>query len=286
MAPFKSVAVAGKGQLGNFVVSELVNAGFQVTILTRSSSKLEDVPAGVNAAEVDYDSVSSIADALRGHDVLIATLAMDAISVQYNLLNAAIEAGVKRFIPSEYSGITLHPTTASLPPLAPVMDVQKAVKLAAEEGKIEYTIIAPGGFLNLMFNQPILLDWEHHVVYLYDGGDSKVSVSRLSTIAKAIRAVLEKGDEYKNKTVKVHDGTVTQRQLLAIAREEQPGVAWNETFVDVDAMVEDALKKLAEGQGTPEIVGGMMVGKSMSKVEPLAWSENELENARLGLRVN
>jgi hypothetical protein len=272
-----------KGQLGSFVVSQLATAGYTVTVLTRSIDKLGPLPSGVTGVEVDYSSVPSLTTALKGKDVLIATLAMDAISFQFPLLEAAIAAGVKRYIPSEYSGITLDPVAKQMPPLKLVMDAQKAALDAAEEGKIEYTIIAPGGFLNLMLNAPIVLDWEHATARLYDGGESKMSVSRLSTVAKAIRSVLDKGDQYKNKIVKVHDGIITQAKTLAIAKQEKPETKWTEIHVDTVPFVEDGLKKLADGEASPELVAAVVLAKSFGNDVRFWWNEEELDNKDLGI---
>lgn len=264
-------------------MSELSNSGFQVTVLTRSKNNPKDVPAGVKVAEVDYSSIPELTEALKGHDVLIATLAQDALSVQYNLLEAGIAAGVKRFIPSEYSGNTLDATFASLPPVTLLNEIREAYTNAGAEGKIEYTIIAPGGFLNLMLNPPVMLDWENHTAYLYDGGKSKASISRLSTVASAIRAVLQKGDKYKNRVVRVHDGLISQAQLLEIAKQEQPSVKWTEVQLDAKAVIDDGLKKLAEGNTTPEVVGAMLIASSLSEKVHFGWTDEELENEALGI---
>jgi hypothetical protein len=264
-------------------VSELNRAGFQVTVLTRSKNNPKDVPAGVRVAEVDYTSVAGLTGALKGHDVLVATLAQDALSIQYKLLEAGIAAGVKRFIPSEYSGNTLDPTFSQLPPVTLLNEIRRTYTNAGAEGKIEYTIIAPGGFLNLMLNPPVMLDWENHTAYLYDGGKSKASISRLSTVAVAIRAVLEKGDAYKNKVVRVHDGLISQLQLLDIAKQEQPDVKWTEVQLDSSTVIDDGLKKLAEGNATPEVIGAMLIASTLSEKVHFGWTNEELENEALGI---
>lgn len=241
------------------------------------------MPAGVHVAEVDYSSVPNLTEALEGQDVLIATLEIDAISVQYNLLEAAIQAGVRRYVPSEYSGNVLDPNFAKLPPVALLVDIQNKVKAAAAEGKIGYTIFAPGGFLNLMLNPPVMLDWDNRTAHLYDGGKSKLSVSRLSTVAKGIRAALEKGDLYENKAVKFHDGLVSQEQVLEIAKKERPDVKWTEIQLDATVVVDDALKKVAEGNATPEVFGAMLIASTFSDKVHFGWTEEELENDALGI---
>lgn len=131
-------------------MQELVKAGFKTTVLTRSKASLKNMPSGVNVVEVDYNSQSSLVNAVRGNEVLIATLKMDVIlDVQPSLIEAAITAGVKRYIPSEYSGITLDPGSRGLPLLKGIVDQQELIKQKAAEGAFEYTIFAPGGWPNV-----------------------------------------------------------------------------------------------------------------------------------------
>jgi hypothetical protein len=97
--------------------------------------------------------------------------------------------------------------------------------------------------------------------------------------------VLQKGDEaYQNEILKIHDGVVTQRQLLDVAKQANPGQEWKEVGVDVEQLVNDALQKLAEGKGTPEVIGAMLVAATLSKKVHFGWSEEELENERLGIK--
>lgn len=177
--------------------------------------------------------------------------------------------------------MSLHPSTSWLLPYAPIVDIQRAVQKAAHEGKIEYTIIAPGGFLNVMFNTPHMLDWEAKRVRMYDGGENKMSISRLSTIAQAIVGAIGKGEEYINKIVKVHDCIVTQKQLLAMTKSQDQGAQWEESHVDVDAFISELLEIRVREGDTPDLIGKMLVSKAMSKNEPLFW--DEVENARLGI---
>lgn len=53
---------------------------------------------------MDYSDHSALVDALRGHDALVITIG-DVVNLVKNtkaLVEAAIDAGIKRVIPSEY----------------------------------------------------------------------------------------------------------------------------------------------------------------------------------------
>ncbi|EGO02740.1 hypothetical protein SERLA73DRAFT_176089 [Serpula lacrymans var. lacrymans S7.3] len=102
--PYKSFAVVGAGPtLGVLIVSALLARNVPVIVLIRPSSTRE-LPAGAQVVPVDYTDVSAVASALRDHnvDVLVSTLAFAGLSAQTPLADAAKEAGVKLFVPSEF----------------------------------------------------------------------------------------------------------------------------------------------------------------------------------------
>lgn len=71
--PLQSVAVAGAtGNTGPTVVKALIDAGFKVTALTRSASKIQAIAGlDINIVEVDYLSHESLVSALQGIDAVV-----------------------------------------------------------------------------------------------------------------------------------------------------------------------------------------------------------------------
>lgn len=92
----------GTGSLGKYIVQELVDQGFQVSVLSRGSGS-ESVPRGVTVKAVDYDDVESLKSALAGEDAVVSAIATGAVGgQQQRLADAAFAVGIKRFIPSEF----------------------------------------------------------------------------------------------------------------------------------------------------------------------------------------
>lgn len=102
---FKNIILFGAGgsTIGPHILQALVEDGsFNVTVLARASSKTV-LPDSVNVARISDDFPHhDLIEALKNQDVLIATTGLAAHHIQYKLIDAAIEAGVKRFIPSEW----------------------------------------------------------------------------------------------------------------------------------------------------------------------------------------
>ncbi|KAJ1563492.1 hypothetical protein HK405_001837, partial [Cladochytrium tenue] len=92
--PIAKVALAGaSGSLGSAVLNQLVEAGFQVSALTRTSGKVAPRP-NVTEVVVDFDGpLDALTDALRGHDAVVAaTGSHTSLAAQLALVEAAAAA--------------------------------------------------------------------------------------------------------------------------------------------------------------------------------------------------
>ncbi|KFY10925.1 hypothetical protein V491_07404, partial [Pseudogymnoascus sp. VKM F-3775] len=130
MAPvkvIKNVAVAAaSGNLGPSILKALVDSNlFSITVLTRPSSN-HKFPPSVTVLPVDYSSTTSLTSALTGQDAVIALFGAETLTLQLPLLDAAIAAGVTRFIPSEFGSDTLNEHVKGLPVFAKKIEVQTA----------------------------------------------------------------------------------------------------------------------------------------------------------------
>lgn len=72
-----------------------------MTAFAREGSESK-FPADVTVKRVDYQSVESLTSALDGQDAVVSTIATVAVGGQTTLVDAAISAKVRRFIPSEF----------------------------------------------------------------------------------------------------------------------------------------------------------------------------------------
>jgi uncharacterized protein YbjT (DUF2867 family) len=77
---------------------------------------------------VDYSNKQSVKDALAGVDVVICTISTSAIGVQVGIAEAAKEAGIKLFVPSEFGG-TAEGTPSFFNTKASVRDQLRAMSL-------------------------------------------------------------------------------------------------------------------------------------------------------------
>ncbi|KAK2796306.1 hypothetical protein FQN50_009597 [Emmonsiellopsis sp. PD_5] len=217
----KRVALAGAtGNLGPSVLDELLNAGFNVTVLTRNGSNHKfDTRAKV--AKVNYDSIGSLKSALAGHDALVNTLGTIGRDVHLRLIDAAVAAGVSRILPSEFGSDTTNPKASKLPVYADKVAVQEHLKKIARETDTSYTFVINGPFLDWGLKVKFLLGTNGQTE-LYDGGNSKFSTTTLRGAGRAVVGVLRNLEETKNRTVYVEEANLSQRRLLDYIDREVP----------------------------------------------------------------
>jgi saccharopine dehydrogenase-like NADP-dependent oxidoreductase len=115
----KVIIVGATGNLGPHLVSAIdSDPHFQVSILSRDSSDCSKFPQHIPVHRVDnYDaSDTKLVQILTGQDVIISAIATQAVLQQKAIINAAVKAGVKHFVPSEYGHDTRNERAAQLLP--------------------------------------------------------------------------------------------------------------------------------------------------------------------------
>jgi uncharacterized protein YbjT (DUF2867 family) len=104
MSAYKSFAVIGAGTLGLPIVSAIASKNVPVVLLSRPGSSTKTAPSGVPVVQVDYNDAAAVANVFKQHrvDVVLSTIATEALAAQRPLVDAAKLAGIKLFVPSEY----------------------------------------------------------------------------------------------------------------------------------------------------------------------------------------
>jgi uncharacterized protein YbjT (DUF2867 family) len=280
---YQNIAIAGAtGNLGPTIVQSLVDANFNVTILSQSG-KTSNLPSAAKTIKVDYSSQDSLTNALKNQDVFISTIPQH--DTQPALIDAAIAAGVKRFIPSEFgSNISGNAKTAALPVFKGKGITQEYLKQKASE--ISYTLIVTGLFLDWGMQVGVSINLKGGPTRVFDGGDDKHSTTLLSDIGKAVVGVLKHPEETKNRAIYVQSAAVSQNELIEIAQKAKPGVKIERQEASIKQLVEDSHKQLKQGgdQIDSAMFGFIVVSVfGNSKEYGNEWSEKN-DNELLGIK--
>jgi nucleoside-diphosphate-sugar epimerase len=186
----RTIVVAGAtGNLGGRIARELLAQEAQVRAIVRHGSAPERVEAlrraGASIVAVDFNNLSEIAGACHGGSCVVSALSglREAIvDAQTSLLEAAVKAGVTRFIPSDYAiDFTKLPfgTNRNL-------DLRKEFLERLNKAPIAATSILNGMFADLLTGEaPMILFRFKRVVY-YENANQLLDFTTMDNSARFI----------------------------------------------------------------------------------------------------
>ncbi|KLJ10722.1 hypothetical protein EMPG_13916 [Blastomyces silverae] len=247
----KNVIVSSaSGKIGSAIVSALLNSphGYSVSTLSREGSSYIP-PAGVTSIKSDYTH-DSLVKSLKGQDVVVSAIGGAAVLEQIKIIDAAIEVGVKRFVPSDFGSDTrIKHSHLRVPFFAMKYQVMKY--LEERQDKIEWTVFLSGPLLDETLKGGFLgFDIANKTTTFWDERYKNVrfSTARLTLVADAVAQALSPAISPKtaNQLLAIHDDTVTYAELLK-ALEAATGSPWPLNHADLDELVEEGKLKAAKG---------------------------------------
>jgi len=176
----------------------------------------------------DY-SPASLISAFKGQDAVVSVIGAAGLDEEIKIIDAAVKAGVKRFLPSEYGMNSLNENGAKLIP-AFAGKVKTNAFLREQEAKgLSWTAILSGSLFD--WGAPIGLagfSINTKEALILNGGNQRFSSSNLSQIGNAVVAVLSKPEETANQFLYIDSFTATQNEILA-EFEKATGEKWKVT---------------------------------------------------------
>lgn len=215
------IVVAGAtGDLGGRIVRALLDRGATVRALVRHGSAPEKTRAlqqqGAETVEVDYASVASLAHACQGAACVVSALAgvRDVIvDTQTRLLDAAVEAGVPRFFPSDYA----TDFTRLVPGTNRNLDLRREFGERVDRAPIRATSVLNGAFMELLTGQaPIILKRFHRVLY-WKNADQRLDFTTKDDVAAYIAAAAL--DPTTPRYLRIAGDALSARQLAEVVSE-------------------------------------------------------------------
>ncbi len=216
-----TIAVAGAtGNLGGRLVRALHGRGAAVTALVRQGTapdRLERLQKlGATIASVDYSNASQVTVACSGASCVVSALSglRDVIvETQTVLLNAAIEADVPRFIPSDFSiDFTKFPPGENRN-----LDLRRDFHTRLDKAPISATTIFNGAFADMLTGQmPLILFGAKRVLY-WGNADQRMDFTTIDdTAAFTASAAL---DPTTPRFLRIAGDQLSARELTAVVSE-------------------------------------------------------------------
>ena len=153
---------------------------------------------------------------LTGVDVIVSALGINeeaTVLGQKNLIDAAKQQGVKRFIPSDYAVDYRKLDYGDNDNL----DKRKEVFEYLQRSGLSYTLVLNGAFMDSILYMP-MFDLEHQIFQYWGDGEMPMNFTTTDDTAKYVaEAVSDPG--LANKALEVAGDTLTAKQLKATYEE-------------------------------------------------------------------
>lgn len=175
-------------------------------MLTRPSQWLRLPPHldtdAVSHVKSDF-SPASLESVLAGQDLVISTTAGGDSDQQKRIVDAAVSAGVRRFVPHEFGHDTLNKGISSrILKSAGRAKVIEHLRAASQSAKIEWIGIATGYTLDIgLINGNMGIDLEWHSATIHGIGTETFAASSLQRVGQVIARVVDHWDEVANQYI-------------------------------------------------------------------------------------
>lgn len=255
MASLKNIALWGVG--GGNIGGELLKTissdpAFNVIVLARLGSK-SSYPDNVSVVRVDDTSHADLVTTLQGQDAIVSAVGSTraALNGQIPLAKAAVEAGVKLFIPTGYG---FDNGDSKLDALTPIFRMKHAVvqelqALAEKNQNFNWASIATGSWLDWGLGMGFLgVDPKAHTVGYWNEGTNAFTCTTMAYVAQGVVQILKQPERFRNGHVFLQAFAASQREIVA-ELEKQQGVKYETTTVDMAKRLDDAVEDLKKGDG-------------------------------------
>lgn len=211
------VLAGATGNLGGRIARALRARGATVRALVRADSAPDAVAAlrsaGADTITVRYGDAEGLTRACAGAGCVVSALSglRDVIvDAQTQLLDAALSAGVPRFIPSDYCI-----DFASLPVGSNRnLDLRRAFGVRLDAAPIRATSILNGAFADMLTGQAPILLFKYKRVLYWEDADQRMDFTTIDdTAAYTAAAAL---DVFTPRTLRISGDQVSARELTAI----------------------------------------------------------------------
>ncbi|KAK5075489.1 hypothetical protein LTR64_001696 [Lithohypha guttulata] len=290
------VLIGASGTVGSNILKALLEDPtdkFTISVLCRPSSTATfPEHNSLKVVKTALDDLDSLTNIFKDHDAIIHASAIPSLPSQYVMIKAAAQAGSpKRFILNEFANSYDQPGLPELEqfrtPKREILDVAKQTALETN-GAFSWTGLATGNFLDyaLVKYPQIGVDIRNRKARLIDGGEERFSATILKDIGTAVRGILRRPHETRNRMCHVRSVETCQREILGVCQRElrEMGDPWDVESVDGKEMYERGREAFARGErnGMVDILVAQLFQRGAKR--SIVVEREESDNDLLGVR--
>lgn len=274
--------------------------------MTRSLGSHPKEVNGASFVTSDY-TYESLVKIFTGKEAVVSAVAAGPpIAAQKVMVDAAFQAGVKRFIPSEYGSSSIDQPLEDFKKLmAPKTELIGYLREKSQlHPQFSWTCLSGGALIDMVCNRygtrcrcaATNVDdnqgipngvWgfslSDRTATIFDTGEARFDSTTIPAMTRSVVSVLQKPADSANKYLLIRSFTVSQSEILA-ALEDITQSKWSVSYVNAENLRQEGWKMLAGGnpkEGIENIVrGALFQGK-----KDISVSQDVLANTQLGIQT-
>ncbi|KAB2103392.1 hypothetical protein AG0111_0g8027 [Alternaria gaisen] len=232
----KNVLILGaSGSVGAPILNALLNEpSFNVTIVSRASSSAS-FPSDIPVIKIsDAFTTEELTEAFRGQEAVVVALTTGSVisgkkdGLAFRLIDAALAAGVRRFIPSEFGANNLDPRARALVPTYDRKgEMLEYLMKACEnsQGKLTWSSICCGSWLDWALDPAksgnfLSIDVKGRKATVYDSGTRRFAITSSKNTGLAVAKALLDTAMTANKQIFLCDFSASTRQIVSALEAE------------------------------------------------------------------
>jgi nucleoside-diphosphate-sugar epimerase len=283
-AAFKNILLVGAaGSMGSVMLTALqAEPSFTVTVLRRESSKAA-APEGIRSVTVpDSYPTADLVAAFRGQDVVVNCMTSLSVADQLRMVDAALEAGVQRYVPSEFGLNNARPDAQALNSVFADKGRVRA-RLVRGQDALEWMAVSCGMWLRWSVAHEFLgVHARERRMVFWDDGEGIFSCTTEENTARGLVEALRRRGETSNRNIMLSDFAVSQRELLACIEKVQ-GAKYTVEHINTDELIREKQEAVRNGDQSATyalIETGFVTGRFGGHLEK---EPGEIMNKKLGL---
>jgi uncharacterized protein YbjT (DUF2867 family) len=210
-----SVLVAGAtGDLGHRIVRELLVRDARVRVLTRPGSGAAAALYGgddrIDVVEAAYSDHVALMAAVAGVDVVVSAVSGTRpviVDAQRALLAATVDAGVARFVPSDYSSDYRQIALGS----NRNFELRREFAAHVDAAPVKATSVLNGAFTDMLTGQAPMILFDRHKVLYWSSADQVLDFTTKDDTARVVALVALDADAPR--VVEIAGDQVTARDI-------------------------------------------------------------------------
>ncbi|KAF2870755.1 NmrA-like family-domain-containing protein [Massariosphaeria phaeospora] len=273
--PFNTVALFGAdGQIGERILSALLTSKrhtFKVIAFIPPSGQLPGGTDTTNVVTKTFDlgklTREDLASNLKGVDAVVSALNGEALIAQGTIQDAAADAGVQRFYPSEYGMHNIyrkpgdpqgyvHPAWN----MKAEMNEQAIIHPAVRAGRMSFTMIGCGDFYD-QYREKVWCPWtqspdqvEEYTIHTIGDPNAQADYTHLDDFAAFLVATLLEPEKSKDQFLNVVSDTISHNEIAKLLKKYtgkdvkmdiRPNKDMHKVIADPSSVKEEGLKQSA-----------------------------------------